>query len=237
MDETLIKRMTMERLVRPYLVIAALAALFALTPERGTCMERKPVQLPQPRIESGVSLERALKERRSVREYRSAPLTLAETGQLLWAAQGITSRGGFRTAPSAGALYPLEVYLVAGEVEGLPAGVYRYRPAGHLLEQVDAGDRRHLLCDAALGQRWVRTAPAVIVIAAVYSRTTEKYSTRGTRYVHLDAGCAAENVYLQATALSLGTVLVGAFGDGDVQKALSLPRDEEPLCIMPVGRR
>ncbi len=223
--------------LRPFLAIAALAAVFALAPERGICMERKPVQLPLPRLESGVSLDRVLKERRSVREYRKAPLTLAEAGQLLWAAQGIPSRGGFRTAPSAGALYPLEAYLVAGEVEGLPAGVYRYRPSGHLLEPVEAGDRRHLLGNAAFGQQCVRTAPAAIVLAAVYSRTTGKYGTRGSRYVHLDAGCAAENIYLQATALGLGTVLVGAFDDGDVQRALSLPREEEPLCIMPIGRR
>ncbi len=224
-------------ILRPFLALTVLLTLFFPAPERGTCMELRPVQLPQPRLESTVSLEQAIKGRRSVREYRNSTLTLADAGQLLWAAQGVTSRGGFRSAPSAGALYPLEVYLVAGQVEKIPAGIYRYRPARHLLEPVAGGDKRRRLCDAALGQDWVRTAPAVIVIAAIYSRTSGKYGSRGTRYVHLEAGCAAENVSLQATALGLGTVLVGAFDDGEVQRVLSLPREETPLCIIPVGRK
>lgn len=171
-----------------------------------------------------------------MRDYPDEPLALVEVAQLLWAAQGITSSDGLRAAPSAGALFPLELFLVSGNVANLPAGVYRYRPQQHCLLSVVPGDRRMELCGAALAQEQVLAAPATIVIAAVYSRTTWKYSERGIRYVHMDVGLAAENIYLQATALGLGAVFMGAFHDSEVQRMLSLPPDAEPLCIMPVGR-
>jgi SagB-type dehydrogenase family enzyme len=195
------------------------------------------IPLPSPRLKSEISLEEALLRRRSVRSYQAQPLTLAEVSQLLWAAQGITDPRGFRTAPSAGALYPLEVYLVAGQVEGIESGVYRYRPASHGLEAVAAGDKRLALYQAALFQEAVRTAPAVIVLTAVYSRTTGKYGERGIRYVHMEAGHAGQNILLQAVALDLGAVVIGAFYDEQVRQALGIPAAEQPLYIVPVGRR
>jgi len=206
-------------------------------PEQLPELEGTVIGLPQPRYRGDVSLEEALLQRRSVREYTGEPLTLEEISQLLWAAQGITDPRGFRTAPSAGGLYPLEVYLVAGEVAGLEAGVYKYRPQEHSLIWVVVGDRRENLCTAALGQVWVREAAADIVILAVYERTTVKYGDRGIRYVHLEAGHAAQNVCLQATALGLGTVTVGAFYDDEVQAVLGAPKNEKPLYVMPVGRK
>jgi SagB-type dehydrogenase family enzyme len=155
--------------------------------------------------------------------------------QLLWAAQGITGPEGLRTAPSAGALYPLEVDVAIGEVGGLPSGIYRYSPDRHELVLVKEGDRRRELRAAALGQDYVEAGAAVITLAAVYGRTTEKYGERGIRYVHMEVGHAAENVWLQATALGLGAVAVGAFDDGPVKRILGLARDEEPLCLIPVG--
>ncbi len=196
------------------------------------------IPLPAPRLRSDTSVEEALLRRRSHRSFASSPLSLQEVAQLLWAAQGITEKSlGFRTAPSAGALYPLEVYLVAGQVEGLSPGVYRYLPKEHALSEVLLGDRREELFRVALFQRWVREAPAVLVFTASYERTTRKYGERGIRYVHMEAGHAAQNVYLQAEALGLGTVAVGAFEDRGIQKVLGLPENEQPVYLMPVGRR
>lgn len=211
--------------------------LAPLDPAGGEAPEATAVELPAPRPEGGVSVEGALAGRRSVRSYSGEPLSLAEAAQLLWAAQGITGPDGKRAAPSAGALYPLEIYLAAGAVEGLAAGVYRYRPAHHDLVPVEPGDHRAELAAAAGGQRWVRSAAAVLVVAAVYERTAVKYGRRASRYVHMEVGAAAENVYLQAGALGLGTVAVGAFDDGAVARALGLPPEQEPLLLLPVGRR
>lgn len=194
------------------------------------------VFLPQPRVGGEVSVERALLTRRSVREYRNEPLTLAEMGQLLWAAQGVTSPGGFRTAPSAGALYPLETYLVTGNVTGVAPGVYRYLPEQHALALTLTGDRRLELSIAALHQTAIGKAPASLLFSAVFPRSTGKYGKRGHRYVQMETGHAAENVSLQAIALDLGTVVIGAFDDDAVKRVTSLPPEEEPLAIMPVGR-
>lgn len=195
------------------------------------------VRLPPPRLTGGMAVESALQGRRSVREYARAALSLQELGQLLWAAQGTTSPDGHRTAPSAGALYPLELNVVAGNVTDLAAGVYRYLPAEHRLAPVAAGDRRRALAAAALDQDWMRSAPAALVIAAVHERTARKYGARAERYVHLEAGCAAENVALQAVALGLGTVVVGAFDDAEVAKVTALRAEERPIAILPLGRR
>lgn len=200
-------------------------------------MEETTVPLPPPRLTGGIPIERVLAERRSVREFRDAPLTLAEAGQLLWAAQGITSARGYRTTPSAGALYPLEVHLAAVTVEGLSAGLYRYRPDGHLLVKTVSGDPRLPLFGAALQQPCVSQAPAAIVLTAVVARMTGKYGRRGVRYVHMEAGYAAQNIHLEAEALGLGTVSVGAFEDAAVKRMLALPKEEEPLAIIPVGRK
>ena len=193
------------------------------------------VVLPEPRREGAVAVESALARRRSVREYRDAPLALAGLSQVLWAAQGVTDPEGHRTAPSAGALYPLEVYVVAGTVTGLASGVYRYDPRRHRLVLRGAGDRREALAKAALEQDWVAEASVVLVLGAVVERTARRYGRRGPRYVHMEVGHAAQNVYLQAVALDLGTCMVGAFHDRRLHRVLDLPDEVEPLAVMPVG--
>ena len=195
------------------------------------------LKLPEPRLKSEVSLEETLLHRRSVREYANVPLTIEDISQLLWAAQGITTEWGGRTAPSAGALYPLEVYLVVGNVENLAPGVYKYKPERHELVKVKDGDVRRELTKAALGQTWIKEGAIDIVIAAVYERTTKKYGDRGVRYVHMEAGHAAQNIYLQAVALNLSMVTVGAFYDDHVKDIMGMPEDEVPLYVIPVGRK
>jgi len=188
-------------------------------------------------LKSAVSLEEALLQRRSVREYANLPLTLEEVSQLLWAAQGVTSEWGGRTAPSAGALYPLEMYLAVGHIQHLAPGVYKYRPERHELVQVKPDDVRGELAGAALGQAWIKEGAIDIIIAAVYERTTRKYGDRGVRYVHMEAGHAAQNIYLQAAALDLGMVTVGAFYDDRVKDITGMLEDEIPLYVISVGRK
>ncbi len=195
------------------------------------------IQLPAPRLEGEVSVEEAIASRRSIRSYADSPLTLQELSQLLWAAQGITDPvRGFRSAPSAGATYPLTVFAVVreGGVLGLESGVYEYLPEHHALRLVRTGDLSAELAEAALGQAWVREAPVCLVIAADYSRTTRAYGERGVRYVHMEAGHVGENIYLQATAMGFGTVAVGAFHDDEVAEILQVRLS--PLYIFPVGR-
>lgn len=194
------------------------------------------VSLPAPPTAGTMSLEEALAQRRSVREFAAGALTLAEISRLAWAAQGATKPEG-RTAPSAGATYPLEVYLVAADVEGLAAGVYRYRPGQHRLEAVAEGDIRRPLAAAAMNQQWMSRAALVVVIAAVFERTTARYGKRGERYVHMEAGHAAQNLLLQATAMGLGATPVGAFNDAEVSRLLHLPGGETPLYLIPVGHK
>lgn len=194
------------------------------------------VILPKPRYESPVSVEEALLKRRSIREFRSGSMTLHELGQLLWAAQGITAREGFRTAPSAGALYPLEVRLLAGSIDGIAVGLYQYDPRKHGLWGQDQADQRIALAQAALDQPVIAEASAVIALSAVYKRTTARYGERGIRYVHMEAGHAAQNIYLEAVTLRLGTVVIGAFDDRRVKEVLRLETQEEPLYLMPIGR-
>ena len=186
--------------------------------------------LPPPQLKGTLTLEEALAKRRSVREFSDTPLTLAELGQLLWAAQGMTHPAGLRAAPSAGALYPLEVYAVTRQA------AYHYLPRGHQMTMHVQGDVRSALHAAALRQDPVLKAPAVIIIAAVYARTAQKYGEeRSPRYVHLEAGHAAQNVLLQAAALNLGAVPIGAFEDNRVKQVLALPSDQQPLYLIPVG--
>jgi len=195
------------------------------------------ISLPDPVTSGEAPLETLLQQRRSVREYQEAALELSAIGQLLWAAQGITDPQGLRTAPSAGALYPLELYVVAGNVDGLAPGVYHYHPGRHRLQQTRPDDLRHLLARAAHGQSWVRTAAAVVVVTAVYDRTTRKYGDRGIRYVHMEVGHAAQNLFLQAEALGLAAVVVGAFEDDVVATTLGLPTDAQPLMLIPIARK
>jgi len=198
-------------------------------------MSSRTIQLPAPRRAGASSVEGALQERRSVREYSDAPLTLAEIAQLLWAAQGGTHRDG-RTAPSAGALFPLEVYVLAVRVDGLAPGLYKYRIGDHeLLELAGAGAHAELTA-AALSQDCVRDAAAVFAIGAVVGRTAVKYGDRAERYVLIEVGAAGQNISLQAAALGLGTVVVGAFDDARVKRVLCMEGGEVAYVLMPVGR-
>jgi SagB-type dehydrogenase family enzyme len=229
--------------------IGSMLSILLLVPLIGggpQCSERKQdllagepnVKLPAPQSDGTMSVEKAIAQRRSRRSFSDAALSVEEIGQLLWAAQGITDPGGgYRATPSAGALYPLEAYVVAGAVSGLEAGLYRYEPASNALAVVRRGKLQTGLSEAALHQDSVDDAPAVIVLTAVYARTAVKYGDRGRRYVHMEVGAAAENIYLQAESLGLATVFVGAFDDEEVGAALGLPEKEAPLALLPVGRR
>jgi SagB-type dehydrogenase family enzyme len=201
------------------------------------------VELPSPETTGPMSVEEAIAQRRSVRNYTDEPLSLQDLSQLLWAAQGITDPvQKLRAAPSAGATYPLEVYVVVGTdgVTELTEGVYRYDPFEHKLENILEGDIRSDLADAALGQIWIREAPVNIVIATDYVSTAQRYEPhwgieRVHRFVHMEAGHVGQNLYLQAEARGLGMVVVGAFYDGQVQTLLGLPANKTPLYIIPIG--
>ncbi len=200
--------------------------------------KRMMIKLPSPQKKGTLSLEETLERRRSIREYYPSPLTLIEVSQILWSAQGITEKTtGKRTAPSAGATYPLEIFLVVGEVEGLDPGIYRYIPQSHSLLLQKKGDFRSLLSRASLGQPWVAEAPLSLVFMADYPRTTRRYGRRGIRYVLIEVGHASQNVYLQSESLGLGTVAVGAFDDSEVKKIVAPGENLDPLYIMPVGRK
>ncbi len=194
------------------------------------------VKLPNPVYSSHTSIEEALKKRRSIREYKNNPITLQQLAQLLWAAQGITSAKGFRTAPSAGALYPIEIYVLSGNVKGLMPGVYRYLPKKHVLELLAKDDIRSKLATATFNQSGVTNAAADILITAAYARTTAKYGNRGERFAQMEAGQVAENICLQVTSLGLGTVTIGVFNDSKVKALMNFSKDEYPLYIMPVGK-
>ncbi len=212
----------------------ALAAAITLAP---ACIEAQEkavtnsalITLPAPVTDSGLPLAKALALRRSVRSFNSTELTLGQIGQLLWAAQGVTDGRGFRTAPSAGALYPLEMYCVTGD------GVFHYLPQKHALKAVSRENLIPPLAYAALGQLCVSRSPCVFVITGVYARTNSKYGERAERYVHMEVGHAAQNLLLQAVAMGLGGVAVGAFHDERIAEALGLPADHAPLLLVPVG--
>ena len=190
------------------------------------------IHLLQANVKGAMSLEESIAKRRSIREFASKPLTIEQIGQLLWATQGITEkRMGLRAAPSAGSLYPLETYVV------LPAGIYHYNPERHELKRVIEGDERLELQKAALEQEAIGSAPAVIVIAAVYERTSKKYEDRASRYVHIEAGHACQNLLLQATAQNLAGVPIGAFNDRRVADIVKMAKNESPLYLVPVGYR
>ena len=197
----------------------------------------EPVKLPKPDLTGEQSVELLLQQRRSVRSYQKSSLNLAEVGQLLWSAQGVTSAQGLRTAPSAGALYPLQLFVVVGDVNDLSPGIYQYNPEEHSLLKTANGDSRRLLQEAAHDQSCISDAAVIFVFTAIYQRTTLKYGERGVRYVHMEVGHAGQNLFLQAQALHLGTLVVGAFDDDEVRKVLNLNADMRPLSLMPVGRK
>jgi SagB-type dehydrogenase family enzyme len=188
-------------------------------------------RLPQPTVKGNMSVEEALNTRRSVREFSGADVSDNDLSQIVWAAQGITGPQGFRTAPSAGALYPIEVYIVN------VTGVYHYIPLNHSLEKIREGDVKDDLMRAALNQNAVGHAPLDLVITGMYERTAVKYGDRAERYVCLEAGHVAQNVLLQCTALHLGAVPIGAFDDAKVQDVLGISHDNRPLYIIPIGHK
>lgn len=197
------------------------------------------IRLPPPNQKGEMSLEEAIAKRRSIRDFTSAPVLKMELSQILWAAQGITDTSSkSRSVPSAGATYPLEIFVVCGEncVEGVDAGIYQYDIFSHSLSLRHEGDARMELAKVALFQHSILEAPFSIVICSVSVRTTYSYGSRGERYVYIEVGHAGQNIYLQATALGLGTVAIGAFRDEQVREVLKLERDYIPIYIMPVGR-
>lgn len=215
---------------------AAIAGALGVTALRSVAAApAEGLALPGPDRNGGMALTQALLRRRSVRHYGPQPLALRDLAQLLWAAQGNTASGGRRTAPSAGALYPLELHLVAARVQGLAAGVHRYLPAAHALQGPDAVETAAALARAAAGQPAVASAAAVLVVAAVDERSTHKYGSRAARYVAFEAGAAAQNLALQAAALGLGVVVIGGFDDVVVARALRLPAGERPVVMLPIG--
>jgi SagB-type dehydrogenase family enzyme len=189
------------------------------------------IQLPEPKYDGEVSVEKALLERRSIRDYKDDSLTLSEVSQILWAAQGITDpKTGHRTAPSARAMYLINVYLLPGKVIGLPLGLYRYQPQGHELIKITDGDVKSKLFDAA-GQAPIQKAPAALVITGLNAKT------KNPNWFYLEAGHAAQNVYLEGVSLNIGTVVMGGFKEDVVKKALNLPEDETVIYIMPLGKK
>ena len=197
----------------------------------------EPIKLPDPELTGEQSVESLLQQRRSVRSYQKLSLNLAEVGQLLWSAQGVSDAQGLRTAPSAGALYPLKLFVVVGDVNELSPGIYQYIPEQHSLLKTADGDLRKSLQEVALDQSCIGDAAVIFVFTAIYRRTTWKYGDRGVRYVHMEVGHAGQNLFLQAEALHLGTVVVGAFNDDEVREVLKLDSDIQPLSLMPVGRK
>jgi SagB-type dehydrogenase family enzyme len=224
-------------------------------------MSHAAIPLQKPSFDGKVSVEKAIQQRRTIRDFRETPLSLVHLSQLLWSAQGITDpKGAGRAAPSGGARYPLDIYVVIGKksVENVEEGIYHYMPEKHSISSVDKSDKRDLrreMGSASLGQMWMAKAPVIFVITAEYPRITGRYGDRGLRlgetdsaphaqlrsghrgirYAQIEVGHVGQNLFLQAEALGLGAGIVGAFNDAEVAKVLSVPRQHEPLLILPVG--
>jgi SagB-type dehydrogenase family enzyme len=210
-------------------------------------MRQTIIKLPPPKLSGNASLEETILRRRSVRRYRGDPLNLSQLSQILWSAQGITGGENLRAAPSAGATYPLEIFVVVGKQgviaseakqapEELQAGIYHYEVDSHSLSLHKPGELRPDLARATLGEEFIMEAPVAIVICALYHRTSYRYGRRGERYVHMEVGHAGENIHLQAVALGLATVEVGSFYDEEVRKVLGVEEQIKPLYIMPLGK-
>jgi SagB-type dehydrogenase family enzyme len=227
-----------------YLVAIFLMPFFSIKKamaqkEDGTTRgKERQMNLPKPILKGDVSVEEAIKHRRTIRSYLSKPLTLEQFSQIFWAAQGITGDRGYkRSAPSGGALYPMDIYGIVGDngVKGLKAGIYHYDPHQHAASLITEGDLRKDVAKAALSQMWTARAPLNLVITSEYSRITSKYGTRGERYAMIEAGHIGQNIFLQAEALGLRAGIVGAFHDKDVNRVMKINRAHESLLIMPVG--
>lgn len=231
-DMSVLKKMT-----------AGLGVLLLIVASVECVKAQNEIKLPKPKFTGKVSLETAILKKKSVRGFSNSPLNLEEVSQLLWAANGnlpadAISGATSKVLPSAGGLYPLEVFAVTGAdtVSGLPAGVYQYKPETNSLLSINPGDNRSLLARAALGQMWIASAPVIIVIGANFNRTTVKYGNRGLQYVFMESGASTQNIYLQSESLGLKVGSVGAFQDSYVTGALKLPADVNPLMLIPVGK-
>ena len=220
------------------LLVSMFLIILFFIPQKGYCQKMNQpahtngiVALPAPEKSGKISIESAIFARRSIRSFEKSALSMGEIGQILFAAQGVTDeQNGFRAAPSAGATYPLETYCIT------PDAVFKYSPKRHALKKLKQGNHRNALSRAALGQACVELAPCSIIFTAIMERTTGRYGKRGIRYVHLEAGHAAQNIHLQAVALGLGSVPVGAFEDDSVKEVLGCGENEVPLYIVSIGR-
>jgi SagB-type dehydrogenase family enzyme len=197
-----------------------------------------PLKLPPPNHQGRMTVEEATSKRRSIRRFRTQPLSLMQLSQILWSAQGITGTGGRRAAPSAGATYPLEIFIVIGEhgVENLASGIYHYDVDSHSLSLHLMGDLRQKIAEVALSQSFIANCPVDIVICALYTRTAYRYGRRGERYVHMEVGHVGQSISLQAVALGLATVMVGAFEDNELRRILKIEEQIKPLYIIPLGK-
>lgn len=201
-------------------------------------MSGKIIKLPDPTYNSKISIEKALKERRSTRTFRDIPLSISELSQLLWAGQGINDNiNKFRTYPSAGALYPLELYVIINKVQNLEKGFYYYDPYKHAVIKIFEKNILPELTKAALNQEFIKESAIVFIYTANKSKTTSRYGERGLRYIFMEAGHAAQNIYLQAVTYNIGLVVIGAFKDNEVKQILNLKDDEIPLYIIPAGKK
>ena len=224
---------------RPLLVVPTLGLVILVSFWSSDTMAAE-IALPSPSYKGTVSVEEALKARRTHRSFQSRPLTLKQFSQILWAAYGVTAQkyGAFlKTAPSAGALYPLDIYGVVGKggVETLASGIYHFRPENHALELVKQGDLRAEVAKQALQQMWMAKAPLMLVITGEYKRSSIKYGPRGVTYAHIEAGHVGQNIFLQAEAIGLKAGIVGAFNNHQIMRAMGLSTSHDPLLIMPVG--
>ncbi len=215
-----------------WMMLSCSAAGAAETPEDdGT------VALPAADRVGGMTVEQALDRRRSVRAYAAGSLSLQEVGQLAWAAQGVTDReSGYRAAPSAGATFPIEIDVLVHGVEPLADGIYRYLPDTHALRRRSVGDYRPAAYETTFDQSMVRDAPVVMVISSIVTRTEQRFGELAGHLVDIEVGHVAQNVYLQAEALGLGTVAIAAFREEAMAAALELRDGERPLYLLPVGR-
>lgn len=202
-------------------------------------MKNSIIKLPDPSLKGSVSVEEAINKRRSRRSFEKTPLAMEQLSQILWCAQGITNKKGERRAsPSAGATYPMTIYVVIGDKTcgNITAGVYEYLPREHGLKLHIPGSINEALIKAVMNQAFVGQAPVALVCTANYARTTDRYGERGIMYVHMEAGHIGQNVHLQSEAMGLGTCMIGAFSDDAVSKLLKLDKNQKPLYIMPVGK-
>ena len=214
--------------------VALLTFIFWVAPS--TFAESNTFPLPKPKTNGKVSVEKALQNRRSLRTLSETPLSISEIGQLCWAAQGVTDDKGHRTTPSAMATYPLELYVIVGDVNGLAPGVYRYSPTEHALILGVEGDKRQGFMEKAVGQKWIATAPAIFIITG----STDKMGivkSRKKQFMATEAGLAAQGFFLQAESLGLGSTFVGGFDPDKARKFLNICTCEDVLAVLPVGKK